>query len=68
MNFLSAWLADYPLAPALAFFIFAVLLLAFDVWDYKLGLRFDGLVYFFIKMGYIAAFIIASLLAALAAG
>lgn len=68
MNFISAWLADYPLAPALVFFVPAVLLLAFDVWDYKWGLRYDGRVHFFIKMIYIAAFIVASLLAALAAG
>ena len=68
MDFISAWLADYPLAPALLFLVPAVLLLVFDIWDYHWGLRYDGRTPLFMKMVYIAAFIVAGLLAALAAG
>ena len=68
MSFISAWLADYPLAPALVFFVPAVLLLVFDVWDYHWGMMYDGRTHLFIKAAYIAAFMVAGLLAALAAG
>ena len=68
MSFISAWLADYPLAPALVFFVPAVVLLVFDVWDYHWGMMYDGRTHLFIKAAYIAAFMVAGLLAALAAG
>ena len=38
MSFISAWLADYPFAPAIVFFVPAVLLFVFDVWDCNWGL------------------------------
>ena len=54
MSFISAWLADYPLAPALVFFVPAVLLLVFDVWDYYWGMMYDGRTHLFIKAAVLA--------------
>ena len=62
MSFISAWLADYPFAPAIVFFVPAVLLFVFDVWDCNWGLKHDDHTHFSMRILALICFMLAGML------
>lgn len=62
MGFISAWLADYPFAPAIVFFVPAVLLFVLDVWDCNWGLKYDDRTHFPMRISALICFMLAGML------